>query len=50
MINNYSISKRLKELGRNVFKYDIDDCFEIIFPVAIYGSFLSRLTDKRPSS
>ena len=50
MINNYSISKRLKELGRNYFKYDIDDCFEIIFPVAIDGSFLSRLTDKRPSS
>ena len=44
MINNYSISKRLKELGRNVFKYDIDDCFEIIFPVAIDGKASFELT------
>ena len=44
MINNYSISKRLKELGRNYFKYDIDDCFEIIFPVTIDGQASFELT------
>ena len=44
MINNYSISKRLKELSRNVFKYDIDDCFEIIFPVTVDGKASFELT------
>ena len=33
MINNFSLSKSIKELTRNSYKFDIDACYKIVYPV-----------------
>ena len=32
MVNNFSLSKSIKELTRNSFKFDIDACYKIVYP------------------
>ena len=33
MLNNFSLSKSIKELTRNSYKFDIDACYKIVYPV-----------------
>ena len=33
MVNNFSLSKSIKELTRNSYKFDIDACYKIVYPV-----------------